>query len=165
MARGDHVYVLRPLGYTHHGIDCGDGTIIHFTGEPAKKTDARVAQTPLAEFALDSIVHLRQYSSRSADDDVIRRATSKLGSREYNLFTNNCEHFATRCCTGRTTSRQVRMAASLTSFGAAMVAAPSAVTGVAGIGVYVASHKIRGVKHKRWTPPRSRELTTDSAIG
>ncbi len=28
MAKGEHIWVTRPLGYTHHGIDCGDGTVI-----------------------------------------------------------------------------------------------------------------------------------------
>ena len=35
MARGDQIYVMRPLinmdgVYEHHGIDCGDGTVIHY---------------------------------------------------------------------------------------------------------------------------------------
>lgn len=29
MQKGDHLYVSRGL-YTHHGIDCGDGTVIHY---------------------------------------------------------------------------------------------------------------------------------------
>lgn len=145
MARGDHIWVTRPLAYTHHGIDCGDGTVIHFTGEPGKKSDAAVAQTPMAEFALDSIVHLREYSNKDDPQIVIDRAESKLGSKEYNLVTNNCEHFATWCCTGHTASQQVRMVSSLTTNGAAtaaslgttaaVVGAVGSVAGVSGAGV------------------------------
>ena len=34
MAKGDQIYVMRellgiPSIYEHHGIDCGDGTVIH----------------------------------------------------------------------------------------------------------------------------------------
>lgn len=74
MARGDHIWVTRPLGYTHHGIDCGDRTVIHFTGEPGKKSDASVSRTTMDEFALDSIVHLREYSDSDTPDVVIQRA-------------------------------------------------------------------------------------------
>ena len=145
MARGDHIWVTRPLGYTHHGIDCGDGTVIHFTGEPGKKSDASVARTLMSEFALDSIVHLREYSEKDDPQVVIDRAESKLSSKEYNLVTNNCEHFATWCCTGRTASQQVRMVSSLTTTGAAaatslgttagVVGAVGSVAGVSGAGV------------------------------
>jgi hypothetical protein len=135
MAKGDHIWVSRPLGYapvgyTHHGIDCGDGTVIHFTGEPGRKTDASIARTTLAEFALDSIVNFREYSKQDDPQVVIDRAESKLGSRDYNLVTNNCEHFATWCCTGRTASQQVRMAGSLTTTGAAAATALGTTAGV-----------------------------------
>lgn len=132
MARGEHIWVTRPLGYTHHGIDCGDGTVVHFTGEPGKKSDASVARTTMAEFALDSIVHQREYSKVDSSEVVVGRAESKLGSSEYNLVTNNCEHFATWCCTGKTASQQVRMVSSLTSSGAAAAASLGATAGVVG---------------------------------
>jgi hypothetical protein len=32
MAKADHIHVHR-LGYAHRGIDMGDGTAIHYTGE------------------------------------------------------------------------------------------------------------------------------------
>jgi hypothetical protein len=133
MARGDHIWVIRPLKYTHHGIDCGDGTVIHFTGEPGSKSDATVARTSMAEFAHDGIVHLREYSAQKDDPDVVLvRAESKLGSKEYNLVTNNCEHFATWCCTGRTASHQVRFATSLTSSGAGAATSVGTTAGIVG---------------------------------
>jgi len=142
MAKGDHIYVKRPLGYTHHGIDCGDGTVIHFTGEPGTTTKAAasVARSMMSEFALDSIVHVRDYAKKDDPQVVIGRAESKLGSKEYHLVTNNCEHFATWCCTGRTASEQVRRVSSLTTSGAATATslgttagAVSAVGSVAGV--------------------------------
>lgn len=53
MAAGDHIAVLRRrwfhiIRYWHHGIDVGDGTVIHLTG-PSKK-DAEVTRTSLEEF-------------------------------------------------------------------------------------------------------------------
>jgi hypothetical protein len=147
MSKGDHIYVTRLLGYTHHGIDCGDGTVIHFTGEPGQntKSDASIARSMMADFALDSIVHVREYSKKADPRVVIDRAESKLGSKEYHLVTNNCEHFATWCCTGLTASEQVRRVSSLTATGAAgaaslgttaaVVGAVGSVAGVSGAGV------------------------------
>lgn len=141
MARGDHIWVSRPLGYapvgyTHHGIDCGDGTVIHFTGEPGKntksKSEASIARSTMADFALDSIVHIREYSKKDDPQVVIDRAESKIGSKEYHLVTNNCEHFATWCCTGRTASEQVRRVSSLTTTGAAAAASLGTTAGVVG---------------------------------
>lgn len=134
MAKGDHIYVTRPLGYTHHGIDCGDGTVIHFTGEPGNtsKAAASIARSMLADFALDSIVHVRDYKEKDEPQVVISRAESKLGSTDYHLVTNNCEHFATWCCTGRTASQQVRMVSSLTTSGAATATSLGTTAGVVG---------------------------------
>jgi hypothetical protein len=30
MTKGDHIYI-NCGAFTHHGIDCGDGTVIHYT--------------------------------------------------------------------------------------------------------------------------------------
>ena len=40
-------------------------------------------------------------------DETIRRAKSRLGETQYNLITNNCEHFAIWCKTGMHESHQV----------------------------------------------------------
>ena len=38
---------------------------------------------------------------------VVQRAESRLGEQRYDLLTNNCEHFATWCKTGRQESEQL----------------------------------------------------------
>jgi hypothetical protein len=101
--------VLRPVGYTHHGIDCGDGTVIHFTGEPGKaKSGACVARTSLEEFLRGGTMRVREYGQRDDAELTVKRAESEIGSSGYHLAANNCEHFATWCCTGQGTSEQVR---------------------------------------------------------
>ena len=107
MAKGDHIYVRR-LGYTHHGVDCGDGTVIHFTGEPFRKTTSSIERTPMAEFGKGSRVRTRAYRKRDRPEVTMDRAESRLGFPGYNVAFNNCEHFATWCCTGEFKSRQVR---------------------------------------------------------
>jgi Lecithin retinol acyltransferase/PspA/IM30 family len=109
MARGDQIYVMRPLintegAYEHHGIDCGDGTVIHYYkgGE-----EAVIARTSLETFARGNPVFVKPYAVSYVPDVVVSRAESRLGERQYQLLTNNCEHFATWCKTGRNESRQL----------------------------------------------------------
>lgn len=105
MAIGDHLYVRRGFRYSHHGIDCGDGTVIHHIREQRK---LYVARTSLEEFAAGSRVRVRAYAGRLSAEDAVRNAESRLGSTDYSLVRNNCEHFAAWCSTGRARSVQVR---------------------------------------------------------
>lgn len=41
-------------------------------------------------------------------EEVVERAQSRMGERNYNLLVNNCEHFAVWCKTGISDSKQVR---------------------------------------------------------
>lgn len=109
MARGDQIFVMRPLMgmdgvYEHHGIDCGDGTVIHYSKVPSEPT---VMQVSWREFSWNQTVGVRSYAAAFIPDVVIERAASRLGEQRYNLLTNNCEHFATWCKVGKNESRQI----------------------------------------------------------
>jgi hypothetical protein len=106
MSRGDHVYVRRRRHYTHHGIDCGDGTVIHYAGD--RGTLRRVERTPWESFADGSKVHVRRHRQRLPVEVIVRNAESRLGDGGYHLVTNNCEHFAVWSATGSAASSQVR---------------------------------------------------------
>lgn len=108
MARGDQVYVMRPwIGlasvYEHHGIDCGDGTVIHYR----KTGAAAVSRTSMALFDQGQPITIKRQPVAFLPDAVVERAKSRLGERRYDLLLNNCEHFATWCKTGRNESEQV----------------------------------------------------------
>lgn len=108
MARGDQIYVFREFLnikgiYEHHGIDCGDGSVIHY-----RKSDETIARTAIATFTDGRKVYVKDYPTSFIPDVVVRRAESRLGERGYNLIFNNCEHFATWCKTGVSDSQQVR---------------------------------------------------------
>lgn len=110
MARGDHIRVYRRL-YWHHGIDAGDGTVIHLSGEPGQSAQARVQRVCLESFLRGgtgrTVTHRRQLPA----DEVMARAGSRLGETGYHLLFKNCEHFA-RWCMGRSmVSRQVESVA------------------------------------------------------
>src|SRR5262245_27520551 len=115
MARGDHI--INPIvAYAHHGIDLGDGTVVHWT-KPADETNrcgpardqqlAEIRHTSLAEFAGSHPVWVREYAHCFDSETVVARALALVGQRGYDLADNNCEHFACWCKTGRHHSQQV----------------------------------------------------------
>lgn len=112
MAKGDHIKVWRMGGlYAHHGIDMGDGTVIHFAGEPLRNRGARVCRTDLPNFLQGAHpILVRHRGSVRHPDDVVAAAEAQLSHADYSLWRNNCEHFATYCKTGKRRSRQVRRA-------------------------------------------------------
>lgn len=108
MAKGDHIKVDRGA-YYHHGIDVGDGTVIHFTGEPTRKSNARIKRTSLTEFLADEEDYwVISYKYSASPEVVVQRAIDYLNKGDYFLLTDNCEHFATYCKTGRWESNQVK---------------------------------------------------------
>ena len=140
MARGDHIFVKRWGGvYSHHGIDCGDGSVIHYSGKDWDRPTVR--RSSREEFAGDDPVEIRDYDAlersaaepktwvggastrfhRLADemrglnvdaqdltaDAVVGRAESRLGEGEFDFVISNCEHFASWCKTGISSSHQI----------------------------------------------------------
>ena len=115
MARGERLEVRRWLAgsaipYWHHGIDMGDGTVVH-----ARPHDFRnpfgggsVVQTSLAEFADGEDVRTTaEPAAVFPSEEVARRAAAHVGRDGYCPVVANCEHFATWCATGERRSRQV----------------------------------------------------------
>lgn len=129
MARGEHL-ILRRNGYTHHGIDLGDGQVVHFNGSPFRRSStAKIEVCSLAEFSGESTPTVIPHDT--SPDIVIERAKSKVGESRYNLLTNNCEHFTRYCIEGEPRSRQVKQAA--------VIATVAALTGI----VFAVSPKVR----------------------
>lgn len=145
MAKGDHLLVRREIGYTHHGIDLGDGTVAHYVGRLGEKVDAVIRRTPLAAFAKAGCVAVRRYRDCAPAETVIRRALSRMGESRYSIAFNNCEHFATWCKTAKNRSEQVKdvvwtgwnvTGTALTvGRGVGAVASSGAVVGMSGSGV------------------------------
>jgi hypothetical protein len=107
VAKGDHIWVRR-RGYTHHGIDAGDGTVLHYAGYPGlRNANAKIERTTLGQFAKGGEVQRFEVGGDTDPDTVIQRAESRLGEKAYNLATNNCEHFARWCVEGESRSPQV----------------------------------------------------------
>jgi hypothetical protein len=110
MAHGDQIYVHRDLLnteglYEHHGIACGDGSVIHY-----RKPSETIERTSLATFSRGNPIYIREYLREFCfiPEVVVHRAQSRLGEQKYNFLFNNCEHFATWCKTGISYSKQIR---------------------------------------------------------
>ncbi len=103
---GAHLRADRGL-YWHHGIDMGDGTVVHFTGEPFERAHAAVSRTSYESFANGCPVSVIDHGPDADPAAICDRALRHLGRSGYHLLFNNCEHFATWCVTGRRRSRQV----------------------------------------------------------
>jgi hypothetical protein len=106
MARGDQIYAMREvvgIPYEHHGIDRGDGSVIHYS----KQGEAVIKRTTLDTFARGGVVRVKRQPTAFIPSLVIERAESRLGEREYDLFFNNCEHFANWCKTGQSECKQL----------------------------------------------------------
>lgn len=120
MARGEHIYIrgmVHGIPFQHHGIDMGDGTVIHL----APADGARIAlNDPSDRFAVrrDSMERfsngqapsVRRHAAGLPLDEVAERAERYLGKTGYSLLDGNCEHFASFCATGVSHSHQITMA-------------------------------------------------------
>ncbi|MFB6349811.1 lecithin retinol acyltransferase family protein [Moraxella sp. ZJ142] len=109
---GDHLASERVQGtYHHHGIYIGNGKVIHYAGFSDGFKADKVCQTTIEKFSngngCEIIPH---YSPKYDRETVVSRAQSRLGEDEYNLLTNNCEHFVNWCIYGKSESRQVKQA-------------------------------------------------------
>lgn len=91
---GDHLYVQRK-GYTHHGIYIGNNKIIHY------KREIGITFDTLEAFALNAKIHIKNSPKTYSNAEIIVRARSRVGENNYNVFKNNCEHFARWCRSGR----------------------------------------------------------------
>jgi len=102
LKRANHI-VWHRSGYDHHAIveyvDYGSGTA-HVIEYGKKEVERR-------ETGEMSKLYVIPYGTQDDDDTVLARARSRLGERNYNVFSNNCEHFATWCKTGSEHSQQV----------------------------------------------------------
>ena len=113
---GAHVRV-KVGSYYHHGIFIGNGEVVQFGlpfnvyGDPS---EIRVLRSPLSDFCPSdaSFIEVYRFSGKekkqkASDEEIVRRALAAVGEGGYNVFTNNCEHFANYCVFGKKSSDQI----------------------------------------------------------
>jgi hypothetical protein len=151
MAHGDRLRVKRrlagPVCYRHHGIDVGDGTVIHARpDDPARLFGGgRVVRTSLEEFANgESIDVVSDPPALFPPAEIVDRAMRHLNREGYCPVVDNCEHFATWCATGRRSSRQVDIVIGRVAAGVSRVAAAVSARAAVGAAERVAVRTVLG---------------------
>ena len=147
LGRGDHIAFHRMAGlYWHHAIVeyideiCNEINVIHYSNtatgfikdncsSPKRPGIARVVRD---RYYFDEVdVYLMKHKRCLDPETVVWNAISKIGRGNYNPFTNNCEHFAMWCKTGKSSSDQVDKAGEMiVSNGASKAGQAVAVRGV-----------------------------------
>lgn len=104
---GSHLVTSR-TGYTHHGIYIGYDRVIHYSGLSNGLSAGPIKTTTLELFVNGQDLRIRKYNNpKYIGQSVVERAYTRIGEDEYDLQTNNCEHFCTWAVTGYSNSRQV----------------------------------------------------------
>lgn len=126
MAFGDHIYVVRAGGYSHHGVDIGSRRVIHQSTTDGAKHGSSIRETSIDDFLDGGELRIRAYGKRYTPETAVARAKSALGQSGYDLASNNCEHFATWCVAGEHASAQVETTVSAMRLLGVGVGGPSA---------------------------------------
>lgn len=107
--------------YQHYGVYVGYKKIIHYI-KGNDILDGIIAETSIDEFCEGDTLYIAEEDTLLSifqDADVassfygpkqtVLRAKALIGSKGYDLFNNNCEHFAIWCKTGIKESTQVSL--------------------------------------------------------
>uniref|UniRef100_A0A7E4WA85 LRAT domain-containing protein n=1 Tax=Panagrellus redivivus TaxID=6233 RepID=A0A7E4WA85_PANRE len=112
LQRGDHI--IRKIwfnGIDHHGIYLGNDRVAHFyhspgaTGKSAMKNEGSIRIDNIDVFADGKQVFVAKHRKTKFREEIAR--TAEHCARDptwfgnYNLLTNNCQHFAYYCVTGQ----------------------------------------------------------------
>lgn len=140
MTTGDHICVDRE-GHTHHGIDVGSGLVIHVRGEyGTSNAHPRIRYATLQEFSGGAEIKVRKYSQSFSPDQIVGRAESKLGERDFHVSGRHGEHFASWCVWGRKVNELIKPEAATSATGRDPVAGMTALgsePGLVGAGMVV----------------------------
>ena len=115
--------IFRVIQYYHHGIYIGNNDVVDFGKNISNKNSkiefkSKVRQISISKFKKEKneriflVVHT---SSQRHANDVVDHAIQRVreGKQgvvlQYNLFTNNCEHFACEMKIGERTSFQIEV--------------------------------------------------------
>jgi HRAS-like suppressor 3 len=104
---GAHLTTPR-WGYVHHGIYAGAGRVIHYAGFNQPFRSGKVEEVPLERFTRGRSMHVKTWAApKFSGAAAVTRARARLGENRYDLWANNCEHFAQWCIFGTSRSEQV----------------------------------------------------------
>jgi len=150
---GSHLKSLR-RGYTHHGIYVGRHRVIHYAGWANNQATGPIEETDLDSFTQGNGCSVVPHAHADSPEVIIARARRRLGETDYNVASNNCEHFCNSCVNDDHHSRQVDLATAPSAItlgslaglaGRAIVAASGTVYGLSGPGITSGLATVGGV--------------------
>ncbi len=97
---GEYLIFDRSM-YSHAAIYVGNGRVIHFSGEPSGGKESAAIREDLLEDVVNGC-YFKVYRSPATElerNTVIDRARHEKDNqtKPYKLFSNNCQHFCSRC--------------------------------------------------------------------
>ena len=106
---GSHLKSSR-RGYTHHGIYVGQQRVIHYAGWANNQATGPVEETDLDSFTQGNGYSIVHHENADRPEVIVARARRRIGETDYNVASNNCEHFCNSCVNEDHHSRQVDVA-------------------------------------------------------
>lgn len=96
---GDHLETPRMNNaYTHHGIYVGNKEVIHYGGLAYGFNSAPIEKVSISKFADGNKYKIIPHSHTIfSKEQIVERAYNRLNEKNYELFSNNCEHFVNWC--------------------------------------------------------------------
>lgn len=104
LPKGAHIFCVRKF-YTHHGIYDGQGYVYEYGG--GQDFGGTIAHSSLEDFSEGDLLNVLLYEPKYTPNEIIERAQSRLNEDDYNVFANNCAHFAFWCRLGDARVKQV----------------------------------------------------------
>ncbi len=109
--------VNKLFSYTHFGIEVEDRMVLHYIIPSIRQANCRaIVYDSMEAFEKDGTKEVvSKVNYKFSRDEVVERAYSMLGKNfgRYNVFVNNCEHFAMWCATGEKISNQSKFIVSV----------------------------------------------------
>ena len=114
---GDHIISPRLYGmYNHHGVYIGNDKVVHCTGEIKEGLPSCSGGSKVAHIQIDDLSRFKYggdcfvINRINIDDKSLffKKIRDNLGQTEYNILSNNCEHFANKLTLDEHKSDQVK---------------------------------------------------------
>lgn len=112
---GEHIISPR-TGIVHHGIGDNQGGVLHYAGLSEGATSAPVLRSSFHDFRQGHKIVVQPHKNRKYSLlESVKRAEQRLGESNYDMHSNNCEHFVNWCIDGKVKSKQVEKIATYTT--------------------------------------------------
>lgn len=92
--------------FWHYGVYADNGEVMVLAGPQG---EGRVGRVSIWEFAREGAVQIVRVPGQTSLEETLQRALGAEGKGQYDLLTDNCEHFAMWCATGEKSSRQAAL--------------------------------------------------------